>query len=458
VSIFFCIFSKYIALTLEEISGLYDKIKLASFILYIIPKDTYLSGRLAMYYEAELNFLRKALKKMRLQASLICPDEMPEEWLDFGLRKFLGQEDEYTRAFQTTTQWAKENTIYKLTDPYLCNYIFLLLPDTIRPTVFLVGPYMSFEITQQQILEEAERFGVPPLQFRQLEQYYSSIPVLTDVTPLLLLIFTFAERLWGEGAAYEIIDINQDYSPAPATRTHQTTNIDEKNVLLQMKIMETRYKFENELMEIVSKGLVHRTEMMLSSNVTQFMEQRMADPLRNIKNYCIVCNTIMRKAAEQGGVHPLHLDGISSSFAREIESISTLSAGQEMIGKMIRSYCRLVKKHSSRQYSSPVQKAVTVIDSDLSGDLSLNALASLQGINASYLSTLFKKETGQTVTDYVNRKRVDHAAHLLTTTKLQIQTIAQHCGISDVNYFSKIFKRYTNRTPKEYRKHAAQKL
>ena len=41
--------------------------------------------------------------------------------------------------------------------------------------------------------------------------------------------------------------------------------------------------------------------------------------------------------------------------------------------------------------------------------------------------------------------------NLLNTTSLQIQTISQLCGISDVNYFSKIFKKYTGLTPKEYR-------
>jgi len=79
-------------------------------------------------------------------------------------------------------------------------------------------------------------------------------------------------------------------------------------------------------------------------------------------------------------------------------------------------------------------------------------LAQLQGINASYLSSLFRRETGQTVTDYVNRKRIRLAMRLLGTTKLQVQTVALRCGISDVNYFSKLFRKYTQRTPKEYRR------
>ena len=44
------------------------------------------------------------------------------------------------------------------------------------------------------------------------------------------------------------------------------------------------------------------------------------------------------------------------------------------------------------------------------------------------------------------------AVNLLNDTNLQIQTIAQHCGILDVNYFCKLFKQFFNETPNEYRK------
>ena len=91
------------------------------------------------------------------------------------------------------------------------------------------------------------------------------------------------------------------------------------------------------------------------------------------------------------------------------------------------------------------------IDTDLTADLSLYSLAKHLNVNASYLSSLFKKETGSTLTDYVNRKKVRHAAHLLHTTNVQIQAVAQYCGISDVNYFIRIFKKYMGKTPKEYR-------
>jgi len=117
----------------------------------------------------------------------------------------------------------------------------------------------------------------------------------------------------------------------------------------------------------------------------------------------------------------------------------------------VHKYCLLVKNHSMQHFSKLVQHVILRIESDLTADLSLRAHAQQFSVNASYLSALFKKETGSTLTDYVNRMRIDHAIFLLNVTDMQVQTIAQYCGIPDVNYFTKLFKRTVGKTPKEYR-------
>ena len=121
------------------------------------------------------------------------------------------------------------------------------------------------------------------------------------------------------------------------------------------------------------------------------------------------------------------------------------------MGEMFSSYCRLVYKHSTQNYSPIVQKTILMIDSDISAELSLNSLAKKQGISGGYLAGIFKKDTGKTVSEYIKDKRIEHAKYLLGKTGLQIQTIAWHCGIMDVQYFSKMFKQKTGKNPREYR-------
>lgn len=404
-----------------------------------------------MYYEKELHYFLKVISRMQLQSLWIQPDTVPSDQMDFVLHRFYGLESFINDVFRCPNRWSKDNTVYKLTDRFLCNYIYFLLPETAQPNAILIGPYMSFQKTRESILEEAERHGIPTSQFSRLESCYSGITFLPDDTLLFILINVLGETLWGMNNAFEFLDMNDKFSDTTTPVVTDVATDTPKDLLFHMRNLETRYAYENELMNLVSLGLSHRAELMLRSFSEQTVEQRTADPVRNLKNYAIISNTLMRKAAEHGGVHPVYLDRTSSAFAKRVETITDFTAGTALMLDMVHSYCRLVRKHATNNYSPFIQKTVTYIDANISGDLSLRTLASLQNLNASYLSALFHKETGKTVTDYVNARRMDSAAKLLRTTQLQIQTIAGHCGMNDSNYFSKTFKKYYGVSPLQFR-------
>lgn len=218
-----------------------------------------------------------------------------------------------------------------------------------------------------------------------------------------------------------------------------------------MESIERRFDAEAEFMQIVSHGQIHKIEMYINMIDIQGTEIRLADRVRNAKNYAIIMNTLLRKAAENGSVHPVHIDKLSSSFAKKIELQTSEKGVTILIKEMARKYTLLVKNHSLRGYSTLVRRVLVHIDTDLAGDLTLNTQAKLLDVNPSYLSTIFKKETGQTLTEYVTSKRIEHAIFLLNTTKMQIQTIAQYCGIPDICYFTKTFKKMVGKSPSEYK-------
>jgi YesN/AraC family two-component response regulator len=282
----------------------------------------------------------------------------------------------------------------------------------------------------------------------------SNIPVLPESSHVYAMLESFGERIWGSSTDFKVIDINLEMT-SPDFKVDLRGSLDDpETVLLNMKLMEQRYNYENELMDAVTHGQSRKLSSLLTPVDNNYFEKRVADPLRNAKNYTIIMNTLLRKAAERGGVHPIHLDSLSSSYALKIEQLQSVKNTRELMLEMFSSYCRLVRKHSMKSYSPIVQKVILLIDSDLSASLSLSSLAATQNVSPGYLSTIFKKETGKTITEYICDERIKLASRLLTTTHLQIQTIALHCGIIDVQYFSKMFKKKTGKTPKEYREYA----
>ena len=72
-------------------------------------------------------------------------------------------------------------------------------------------------------------------------------------------------------------------------------------------------------------------------------------------------------------------------------------------------------------------------------------------VSPGYLSSIFHREKGETLTAYITASRMKAALQLLRSTHLQVQTVAAWCGIMDVQYFSKLFKKHTGQTPKDYR-------
>ena len=125
---------------------------------------------------------------------------------------------------------------------------------------------------------------------------------------------------------------------------------------------------------------------------------------------------------------------------------------QTVMGDMVREYCAYVRRYSLKDYSPLVQKVINHINLNLGSQLSLKSLAAMCYISPSYLSNLFKQETGTTLIDYINTQRINRAAHLLMTTDKSVAAAAEAVGIMDVNYFTKMFKKSMGTTPTQYRR------
>ena len=402
-----------------------------------------------MLLGGEVQFFCDIMKKSRIPVFYTSPDDSLEKLVDKGLSSLFQSLNISNITIGDIARNIEPNTVYKVTGSSKLCYIYFILPDTTDKNVLFIGPYLRAPTSDQDILEICEKNHIPFKNQKILNEYFSGIPVINENSHLFIMLESLCERIWGVNK-FSVTDINQEWE-AHVSPINSDNSTDLEETLANISLMEKRYSYENELIQAVSLGQTHKVDQLLTGLNELSFEKRTADPLRNMKNYCIIMNTLFRKAAEKGGVAPVYLDKVSSDFAHKIEQIPNLSNIHLLMKEIFRSYCRLVRKYSMKNYSPIVQKTIIFIESDLSLNLTLSSLASLQSVSGGYLSSIFKKETGKTVTEYIREKRIKHAIYLLTTTHLQIQTVAANCGILDLQYFSKIFKKYTGMTPKEYR-------
>lgn len=394
----------------------------------------------------EFAFFLKVLEKSGIGSrEFTLPAEIDLE-IDAGLRRQLGVGPSVFAGCRMFFPHMEAGLIYHVTDCFYLHYLFFLLPDA--PRCMVVGPYLSIRPSERQILETAERYDLPPARAHLLEEFYATLPQIADNSPLYAMLYTLCELLFGRQTEVRPVSLEDELSPAALAVSTR-----EADLPAAMQRLENRYQLEDDLLWAVTQGDRPRLHQLLhDTDLNVAVEPRLADPVRNIKNYCIVLNTVLRKAAQRGGVPPIYLDDLSRTCAARIEQLPTTAAAQKLVREMADQYCLLVQRHGSEGYSRPVQTAMLYVRQHLGEPLSLRTVAAALGCNGSYFSALFKKETGQTLTEFILQERMRLAANLLLTTRLQVQTIAQYCGYLDVNYFCRAFRQTTGCSPSTYRK------
>ncbi len=120
--------------------------------------------------------------------------------------------------------------------------------------------------------------------------------------------------------------------------------------------------------------------------------------------------------------------------------------------ELIRETLEYAAEEKKSKDIKPIREIKKYIEENYMEEISLGQLAELVDMNASYLSSVFKKETGMTYSEYLILCRVKQASRLLVETNLSIGEIAHQSGYQDARYFSKQFSKQVGLKPSEYRK------
>ncbi|MBC7961289.1 MAG: AraC family transcriptional regulator [Vallitaleaceae bacterium] len=107
-------------------------------------------------------------------------------------------------------------------------------------------------------------------------------------------------------------------------------------------------------------------------------------------------------------------------------------------------------------YTTPILRALNFMNSNYPQPISICQVASHSGLSRSHFAMTFKQEVGSSPSTYLSRLRLQNAKRFLLDTNLSITEVAHSVGFQDALYFSKIFSKFENLSPTEYRKHCVQ--
>ena len=160
---------------------------------------------------------------------------------------------------------------------------------------------------------------------------------------------------------------------------------------------------------------------------------------------------IISRAAADAGANVRDIFLINESFNANVEHFKNVEELSVWVSEMLQRFISLTFEFEQLKHADTVYKVIDFIKNNYHRHITLEELSSATYISKTYLSTLFKKETGYSIWEYINDVRVNRAQSLLANSDLSIVEISRMCGFEDQSYFTKVFRKIAGITPKKYR-------
>jgi len=143
---------------------------------------------------------------------------------------------------------------------------------------------------------------------------------------------------------------------------------------------------------------------------------------------------------------------LRAEFVKNLDVISSAEDIYDWLRKLILESFHSIIENNNEISGRPVTRAKQYIKAHYGENISIGDIAEQEGFNVSYFSTLFKKETGSTFSEYLTNVRMDEAKRLLKETNLSVALICRAVGYSDTKHFTATFRKLAGIKPSEYRK------
>ena len=335
------------------------------------------------------------------------------------------------------------------TTPFF-NYYGIVRTD--RHTI-VIGPSRRTPMTNHDLRKLAFTCN---LDFAQVEAFSAAMRSLVQMPlgSLVQILCTMNYVLNGEKRSLEDVTI-YDFEQVELETLIQNERFDkhyEKQIEYEPREAHNTLTLEQSLMQMIEKGDVGALCEWLSHAPSVRGGVIANDALRQLKNTFIVTATLASRAAIKGGMEAEDALSLSDDYIRKCELMGGVDSIVNLQYHMVLDYTRRVERvRLGKNPSKLLMQVTNYVQHNLSRPVDVDDLAKTLFISRTHLASRFKQETGMTLTDFILAEKVEEAKRLLRYSDKSLTLIANYLGFSSQSHFTRIFKKYSGQTPREYR-------
>jgi len=311
----------------------------------------------------------------------------------------------------------------------------------------LVGPFLMDKPDSLLLSELSKQYLFSPETLLELYEEISNIPVIapTIVTQISRLLYYLFANLIPDSKQEFLFNKNKLYQQSLINDSIQRYKTSEP-------LIQNTYPYhkEKDLIVKVKTGNVSEAKGVLNDLLGYVLFSE-GNSLEFVKSRAIELCALLSRAAIEGGAATDAILRINNQFLKSLQEINTLDILCFKLQEIVEVFTDSMFNTLPEKNNDAIRKAIQYISQHYASPLSLQEVADHVHLNATYFSTLFKQSTGASFKDYLNMVRIEESKRLLANTDYSIINIAIATGFEDQSYFSKVFRKYTGLTPKQYR-------
>ncbi len=210
--------------------------------------------------------------------------------------------------------------------------------------------------------------------------------------------------------------------------------------------------FEKAMLSHITTGDIPALQELFSKHSAGRAGKTADNYLRQTKNIFIATATLVSRAAIEGGLPSEEALTLSDRYIRHCEHLNGPGQIMNLQYNMVMDFASLVAElQNGTRYDRFLRGVTGYVHEHLTEDISVEQMANDLGVSRSHMSTKFKKETGMTLTNYIQEQKIKKAMEYLKKTEKSILEISTFLGFSSQGYFQNVCKKRTGMTPGEYR-------